>query len=235
MTIFWRIIQLPARQQRTFLVRKNGVSIELHHVTTENGYILNLYRSIKMKRVANKRTKVMLIMPPMLSSSPVFVLYPNASAGSSRRVWPAKKALNYGCFASYYFLDKGYDVWLGNNRGTTFARNHTYLDPNDDEFWKFSWHQMGVIDLPAIIDYILIRTQKHQLSYLSFSQSSTIIYVLLSMRPEYNRKISSIHTMAPLVIPKYYHPLIAIVVPIFEWNYGLLLRYLFSRFINFNW
>lgn len=72
---------------------------------------------------------------------------------------------------------------------------------------------MGVFDLPAIIDYILIRTQKHQLTYISHSQSSSIVYVLLSMRPEYNRKFSSIHTMAPQVILKYYHPLIATIVP----------------------
>lgn len=121
--------------------------------------------------------------------------------------------MNHDCFVGYYFLEKGYDLWIGNNRGTTFARNHTYLDPNDDEFWKFSWHEMGIFDLPAIIDYILLHTQKHQLTYIGHSQSSTIIFVLLAERPNYNRKISSIHTMAPQVIPKYYHPLIAPIVP----------------------
>lgn len=64
------------------MIRKEGVSIELHHVTTEDGYILNLYRLKKTNRVVNKKTKVMLIIPPMLSSSALFVLYPNASAGN---------------------------------------------------------------------------------------------------------------------------------------------------------
>jgi len=41
---------------------------------------------------------------------------------------------------AFNMLENGYDVWLGNNRGTPFSRNHTVLNPDkDSEFWKFSF------------------------------------------------------------------------------------------------
>jgi lysosomal acid lipase/cholesteryl ester hydrolase len=44
----------------------------------------------------------------------------------------------------------GFDVWLGNNRGTTFSRNHTYMDPDrEKKFWEFSFVELGDFDAPA--------------------------------------------------------------------------------------
>ena len=33
--------------------------------------------------------------------------------------------------------------------------NHTSLTPDDKEFWDFSFQEMGEIDLPAMVDYVL--------------------------------------------------------------------------------
>ena len=52
----------------------------------------------------------------------------------------------------------GYDVWLGNNRGTRFAQYHTTLNTKEAEYWKFSQEEMGLIDLPTFIDHILANT-----------------------------------------------------------------------------
>ena len=50
-------------------------------------------------------------------------------------------------------LDMGYDVWLANMRGTQYSRKHTTLDSNDpnSEYWKFSWAEKGMLDMPAAI------------------------------------------------------------------------------------
>lgn len=84
-------------------------------------------------------------------------------------------------------------IWIrmGNARGNTLSRNHTTLNPNEVDFWKFSWHEMGVYDLPALIDFILARTGQEQLIYAGHSQGGTSLFVLLSERREYNKKISS--------------------------------------------
>lgn len=95
---------------------------------------------------------------------------------------------------------------MGNNRGTRFAREHERMSPEDEEFWNFSWHELGVSDLPATIDFILDRTNAAKLSYVGHSQSVTILFVLLAELPEYNSKIHVAHLMTPTVMFKYIHP-----------------------------
>ena len=45
----------------------------------------------------------------------------------------------------------GYDVWLGNNRGTKFGRKNTNLDAekDGDKFFDYSFFEMGKYDTPA--------------------------------------------------------------------------------------
>lgn len=103
-------------------------------------------------------------------------------------------------FPAFMLADEGYDVWLANHRGNKHSRNHTVLNPDSDsQFWNFSWHEIGVYDLPASIDYILNITSKSKLHYVGMSQGSVVLCVLLSVKPEYNSKIISAIHMAPVV------------------------------------
>lgn len=35
--------------------------------------------------------------------------------------------------------NKGYDIWLGNNRGNKYSMNHTSLNIKSRKFWDFSF------------------------------------------------------------------------------------------------
>ena len=50
--------------------------------------------------------------------------------------------------------NEGYDVWLGNMRGTRYSTKHAYLDPMDYDsgYWNFSMAEKGMLDVPAAID-----------------------------------------------------------------------------------
>ena len=61
---------------------------------------------------------------------------------------------------AFVLAREGYDVWLGNNRGTDPSYKHLEYDPiNDGEkFWNFSWQELGRYDLPAFIEKVLYIT-----------------------------------------------------------------------------
>lgn len=90
-----------------------------------------------------------------------------------------------------------------NARGNIFSQRHTKLNTSDSNYWNFSWHEIGLYDLPATIDYILDHTNQTKLAFVGVSQGCTAVLVMLSELPAYNDKISIAHLMAPAVIFKY--------------------------------
>lgn len=165
-------------------LKRRGLPAELHHVQTEDGYIVGIHRIPKYHSAPNYRG-VMFLMHGLSAASPCFLVYPNISAG-------------------YYFWKAGYDVWLGNARGTEYSRNHTTLSPENVDFWKFSWHEIGYYDLPAMIDYSLKTAKQAKLVYIGHSQGVTSAMVMLSARPEYNKKIKILHAMSVPVIMQHH-------------------------------
>lgn len=160
--------------------------METHTIQTKDGYLLTVHRILFGKENKKKNRKPILLMHGILESSADWI-----------RMGP-KRSLGY------LLADKGYDVWIGNARGNKYSRRHVFLDPDQDpdRFWDFSWHEIGIYDLPAIIDYILEKTNNKKLHYVGHSQGCTTFFVLTSLRPEYNEKIANMFALAPAVILK---------------------------------
>ena len=74
---------------------------------------------------------------------------------------------------AFVLARKGYDVWLGNNRGNRFSQKHSTLNPKQKLFWQFDWEEMGTYDTPAVIDYILNLTNQSKISYIGHSEGAT--------------------------------------------------------------
>ena len=69
--------------------------------------------------------------------------------------------------------DRGYDVWMGNNRGTEYSlRNSKGLDSSMQEFWAWSWAEMGIYDDTANINMIKEKTGKDKIFYIGYSQGT---------------------------------------------------------------
>ena len=69
--------------------------------------------------------------------------------------------------------DKGYDVWMGNNRGTEYSRgNNLSLTTKDEKYWAFTYEEMGKYDDPANIKKIKEVTGKDKIFYMGYSQGT---------------------------------------------------------------
>jgi lysosomal acid lipase/cholesteryl ester hydrolase len=76
------------------------------------------------------------------------------------------------------------------------------MSPTSNEFWDFSFHEIGYFDVPAMIDFVLNHTKSSKLFYIGHSQGTSSILVLLSKRPEYNQKVMQVHLFAPAAFMK---------------------------------
>ncbi|CAL8098430.1 unnamed protein product [Orchesella dallaii] len=99
----------------------------------------------------------------------------------------------------FHLSDRGYDVWLANERGNGYSMRHTSLTPADPKFWDFSIDEIGFYDVPAIIDYVLNQTGHKKVHYTAFSLGSASLLAALAKRPEYNEKIHNAVLLAPAV------------------------------------
>ncbi|XP_059621013.1 lipase 3-like [Phlebotomus argentipes] len=180
------------------LVEANGYPLETHIAQTADGYLLTMYRIPHGKAQETSSyidRPVAFLQHGLLTSAADWII--NGAEG-----------------LAYLLADEGYDVWMGNARGNTHSRNHIYLNPKSKAFWDFSWHEIGVFDIPAMIDYTLRETGKKKLSYVGHSQGTTVLFVTLSLRPEYNAKIDIVNSLAPVAyMPNIKSPFIRYFAP----------------------
>lgn len=76
-----------------------------------------------------------------------------------------------------------------------------------------SFHEMGVNDLAAAIDYILDVTNSSQLIYIGHSQGTTMFYTLMSTKPEYNAKVKLHVGLAPVATLAHTRSAFRLLVP----------------------
>ncbi|XP_066476420.1 lipase member M-like [Tiliqua scincoides] len=98
---------------------------------------------------------------------------------------------------AFFLADAGYDVWILNCRGTTWSRRHKYLSVDQEEFWNFSFHEMGIYDVPATINFILQKTKQDALYYMAHSQGSAAGLVAFSVMPQLAQKVKLFISFAP--------------------------------------
>ncbi|XP_061380704.1 lipase 1-like [Danaus plexippus] len=156
-----------------------GINLQEHNVTTEDGYILKIFRVSGRNCVVKKRPPVIL-MHGLLQSSDVWF-----DAGP-------------GAGLAYLISDACYDLWLGNQRGNYHAKRHLILDPDrNPHFWHFSVDEIGFYDIPATIDYVLKATGEEKLNYVGYSQGAGTFFIMCSERPGYCDKANVLIGVAP--------------------------------------
>lgn len=164
------------------LVLHHGYQVEAHTVQTRDGYMLRLHRILPIYENSTvvKNGIVILHHGLMGSSDEWLLLGPNEAL-------------------PYLLRDAGFDVWLTNARGNKYSRFMTSFLDNSSEFWDFSFHEMGTVDLPAVIDYVKIKSESDSdIDFVGFSMGATALLVLLSSLPQYNQVLKSATLLAPL-------------------------------------
>ena len=136
---------------------------------TEDQYILSLYRIPgKFSEIGQPVTKPAVLMMHGLDSDMMQWVINDADKANA-----------------FILANAGYDVWMGNNRGTIYSKAHMYLDPAERAFWEYYQLDMGEKDVPAFMDFIFEKTGHSSISYVGHSQGTTQLFMAGSTMPEY--------------------------------------------------
>ncbi|KAI4494865.1 hypothetical protein M0804_001066 [Polistes exclamans] len=171
------------------IIRRHGYPSEAHFITTEDGYLLTLHRI-----PGKPKSHPVLLQHGILCSSVHWVLN------------GPKYAL------AFELADSGYDVWLGNFRGNVYTKAHVNMSTADPNFWEFSFHELGIYDLPAMISYITNLKQSN-LTYIGHSMGTTSFYVMSIMRPDIASKVQMMFSFAPVAYMGHLNSPIDILAP----------------------
>src|SRR3990167_309419 len=184
------------------IVEGSGFYARLYPCQTEDGHVLNLFRLVPgddpNQPVDPKQTKSTkkIVFQNIGKGRPVLLQHGLIDSSDS---WVLN---NHEASPGYYLATLGFDVWLGNNRGNKYCKWHSNEKLPKEQFWDFSFQQMGRYDIPAMIKLILKETGKPKLSYIGHSQGTAQMFAALSM-PEttafVNKSVDIFLALAPVV------------------------------------
>ncbi|KAI9930001.1 hypothetical protein ASPWEDRAFT_35254 [Aspergillus wentii DTO 134E9] len=170
-----------------------GYEAEEHIVQTGDGYLLGLHRLPYRKGEEGSRVN----QGENSTRKPVVYLHHGLMMCSE--VWVCLSE-EQRCLP-FQLVERGYDVWLGNNRGNKYSKKSVRHSPSSNEFWDFSIDQFAFHDIPDSIEYILEVTEQPSLSYIGFSQGTAQAFATLAIHPLLNQKVDVFVALAPAMAP----------------------------------
>ena len=164
------------------LAERYGYSVQAQSTRTKDGFHLTLFRLVQEGSIVEGRPVA-------------FVQHGFRNCADSWMSNDKDKSL------VAKLVEAGFDVWLGNSRGTKYSMKNDHFSQTDEEFWGFSFHEIAIFDLPALISHVLKTTGQHSLVYIGYSQGTTEMFAALAdpaTSKWVNRVVSHFVALAPI-------------------------------------
>ena len=152
-------------------------------VTTEDGYILTMFK------ISNRHLNY--------HDHPKSVLYQHGygqdattGIGALNTFFPGEKA------SAFKFVDEGFNVYMGNFRGTKYSLAHTNPDPSYNtsfDYWNFTFAEIGVYDVPAFVDKIYTENGGEKIYIVNSSMATTATTYALATPLEEEFFVDRVH------------------------------------------
>eukprot|EP01102_Stenamoeba_stenopodia_P023063 TRINITY_DN9816_c0_g1_i1.p1 TRINITY_DN9816_c0_g1~~TRINITY_DN9816_c0_g1_i1.p1 ORF type:complete len:662 (+),score=136.39 TRINITY_DN9816_c0_g1_i1:41-2026(+) len=178
------IIEQDSKRNMEQLITSKGYPFEEHQIETDDGYYLTL------QRIPHGRLSTQLA--PGITRRVVFLQHGFMDSGVTWVLNTPSKSLGF------VLADAGFDVWIGNSRGTKKSKKHKKWKPKDVEFWNFCWDEMALYDLKACFNHILMSTRQPTLTYIGHSQGTTIAFAGFSSDPDLAAQVNLFIPLAPV-------------------------------------
>ncbi|CAK8573899.1 unnamed protein product [Lathyrus sativus] len=164
------------------LILPAGYPCSEHVIQTKDGFLLGL------QRVSSSSASIGYYAPE--SRPPVLLLHGLFMAGDAWFLNTPEQSLGF------ILADHGFDVWVGNVRGTRWSHGHISLLEKNRHFWDWSWQELALYDLAEMINFINSVTNS-KLFVVGHSQG-TIISLAAFTQPEIVGKVEAAALLSPI-------------------------------------
>lgn len=96
----------------------------------------------------------------------------------------------------FILADRGFDVWVGNVRGTRWSHGHISLSQRSKAYWDWSWEELALNDFPAMIEYIY-QTTDSKIFLVGHSQG-TIMSLAAFTQPDIVKMVEAAALLCPI-------------------------------------
>jgi len=96
----------------------------------------------------------------------------------------------------FILADSGFDVWVGNVRGTRWSHGHVSLSEHSKAFWDWSWEELAGYDLPVMIEFIYSVTGS-KVFYVGHSQGTIMAFAAFT-QPEVVNMVAAAALLSPI-------------------------------------
>ncbi|XP_034681576.1 triacylglycerol lipase 1 [Vitis riparia] len=170
---------LPVQSLCAQLVQPSGYPCSEHAVQTKDGYLLAL------QRVSSPTVNLGSQPGP-----PVLLLHGLFMAGDAWFLDNTEQSLGF------ILADHGFDVWVGNVRGTRWSHGHVTLSEKNKEFWDWSWQELALYDLAEMIHYIYTMTNTK--TFVVGHSQGTIMALAAFTQPEIVEMVEAAALLCPI-------------------------------------
>ncbi|XP_016175522.1 triacylglycerol lipase 1 isoform X2 [Arachis ipaensis] len=123
------------------LILPAGYPCSEYMIQTKDGFLLGLQRvsssssSLRFGHAGERGPPVLLLHGLFMAGDAWFLNTPEQSLG-------------------FILADQGFDVWVGNVRGTRWSHGHRSYSVKNKKFWDWSWQELALYDMAEMINYI---------------------------------------------------------------------------------
>lgn len=161
------------------LITPSGYPCSEFSVETKDGYILALQR-VSSPTTERYRPRG----PPVLLQHGLFM------AGDCWFLNPNNESLGF------ILADRGFDVWVGNVRGTRWSHGHASLSEKSKAYWDWSWQELALYDLAAMIQFIY--QQAGSKIFLVGHSQGTIMSLAALTQPDIVKMVEAAALLCPI-------------------------------------
>ncbi|TXG64206.1 hypothetical protein EZV62_011200 [Acer yangbiense] len=161
------------------LIEPSGYPCTEHNIQTNDGYLLAL------QRVSSRNSDLRVQPgPPVLLQHGLFM------GGDAWFLNSPEQSLGF------ILADHGFDVWVGNVRGTRWSHGHISLSVKDKDFWDFSWQELAFYDLAKMIQYINLITSSK--TFIVGHSQGTIMSLTALTQPDIAEMVEAAALLSPI-------------------------------------